>query len=741
MTTPDDAPAALPAIPDVTLHAEIARGGMGVVYRGRQDFLDRDVAVKLLSTQLQGEQFAARFRREAKILAGIKHPNIVGCYLAGTTGTGQSYLVMEFVDGPNLRSWIAEHGPLAVPAALRLARQLASALCHAADQGVIHRDVKPENVLLEAPTSTSLDLSFPWVPKLVDLGLARMTHETGDLALTMPGALMGTPATMAPEQFDDPEAVDFRADIYGLGCVLYQMLTGVLPFTSTQLTDIVVAKRRQQAPDPGERRPDLPVAVGRLVMAMLASDRERRPATYHDLIARLEDALAAASRAPAPAKPAGQRPGAAGGKQVGLLQTAELAFLVDDGGNGPRPAAAAAPIDFPEPSGVLPRPPAPAKPRGYGPVVGTRGPARRSRARLALGVVASVALLVLAVAVVARPHGPGAMPAEPRASAPTETAPPDAAPSETMQPAAAPAETAQPTGATAEPAAPEPPAVAIGGLDGEIRPGVPIALQAQVRGGETAALGYLWTVQPEHAARLAAPKAASTSLVLEGLPGDTFQIALEVGDGHAAPARVAHEFVLDYAPVDLFADLLASDSPWNTLGRLRGGWTRREDDGAAVCAAAQVPGIRVRPIPGRTWRIAGLLRPEREGRRFAQTSVALRIGAARSLAVSCERAGTDGERWSVSLQVVDREDRRGGFSFRAQRDLPEPVQVVDEHGAVLGARYTITRRGDQIVFEFGFAGAGESREHHERLQAAAENAMLMLCAKGGRGVFPKLELW
>src|SRR5262249_31781151 len=157
------------------------------------------------------------------------------CHTAGTTPSGQSYLVMELVDGPNLLSWIAEHGALAAPAALRLTRQLASALGHAADLGVIHRDVKPQNVLLETPTSTSLDLGFPSVPKLVDLGLARMAHETGNQGLTSPGAVMGTLATMAPEQFDTPDAVDFRADIYGLGCVLYHMLTGEPAFTSTKL--------------------------------------------------------------------------------------------------------------------------------------------------------------------------------------------------------------------------------------------------------------------------------------------------------------------------------------------------------------------------------------------------------------------------------------------------------------------------------------------------------------------------
>ena len=229
---PPPLPADLPRIPGITLHFEVARGGMGVVYSGRQDFLDRRVAVKLLSLDLAGEKFAQRFRREAKILAGIKHPHIVACHSAGTTDDGQSYLVMEFVDGPSLKAWIREHGALSCAAALRLAKAVGQALAHAHMLGVIHRDVKPENILLESVTSTAIDIAFPFVPKLVDLGLARMTSDTATLGLTSPGSVMGTPTTMSPEQFDDPDSVDFRSDIYGLGCSLYEMLVGSPAFAA-----------------------------------------------------------------------------------------------------------------------------------------------------------------------------------------------------------------------------------------------------------------------------------------------------------------------------------------------------------------------------------------------------------------------------------------------------------------------------------------------------------------------------
>jgi serine/threonine protein kinase len=182
----------LPKIPGITLHYEIARGGMGVVYSGRQDFLDRRVAVKFLSMDLGGEAFAQRFQREAKILAGISHPNIVGCHMADTTPEGQSYLVMEFCDGPSLKAWITENGPVEPIAAIRMIRASAMALAHAHQSDIIHRDVKPENILLESVTSTALDIRFPFTPKIVDLGLARMTHEQVGMGLTSPGSVMAT---------------------------------------------------------------------------------------------------------------------------------------------------------------------------------------------------------------------------------------------------------------------------------------------------------------------------------------------------------------------------------------------------------------------------------------------------------------------------------------------------------------------------------------------------------------------
>jgi predicted Ser/Thr protein kinase len=294
-----------PAIADVELGDEIGRGGMGVVYRGKQSYIDRRVAVKLLLVdKAGGDEYVRRFQREAKILAGLAHPHIVACYQAGVTGEGNPYLVMEYIDGPNLRDWINLHGAMPERQALAMARDLAHALEHANGQGIIHRDVKPENVLLQKRDQAAPGDPFPYQVKLVDLGLARPARTGGEHSLTLQGVVMGTPATMAPEQFEDPDNVDFRADIYGLGCVLYHALTGRPAFASNTLAQIVTTKINGEPPDPSREVAGLGQGVNTLVRDLLARDKQRRPQSYRELIARCDAALAGASgtgrgRAPA----------------------------------------------------------------------------------------------------------------------------------------------------------------------------------------------------------------------------------------------------------------------------------------------------------------------------------------------------------------------------------------------------------------------------------------------------------
>ena len=301
------APAAkleLPSIPGVQLERELGRGGMGVVYQGLQPFLDRKVAVKLLGERCESADYLARFRREAKLLAGMSHANIVICYSSDITAEGRCYLVMEFVPGPNLHQWITKHGPLDLRAALQVCRDVARALEYAHERNIIHRDVKCENVLLsplEGPGAKNN--SFPWVAKLTDLGLARSVVDSSEqMNLTVTGMVMGTPATMSPEQFDDPNKVDFRSDIYGLGCVMFQALTGRKAFPQSGISSIVVAKRDGIAPgDVRALRAETPEEVAKLVSRMLAGDRAARPQSYGEVIATCERCLAAPP-APSPAE-------------------------------------------------------------------------------------------------------------------------------------------------------------------------------------------------------------------------------------------------------------------------------------------------------------------------------------------------------------------------------------------------------------------------------------------------------
>jgi serine/threonine protein kinase len=292
-----------PSIPDVILDAEIGRGGMGVVYRGRQTYLDRRVAIKLLLVDKTSadDEYVKRFQREAKILAGLAHPHIVSCYSAGLTEARQPYLIMEFIDGPNLKDWVAKHGTLPEKHAVRIIRDLAFALNHAHEHKIIHRDVKPENVLLAKNSEAVNDPSFPFQAKLVDLGLARPSTTNSDLNLTVSGRVMGTPTTMAPEQFDNPDGVDFRADMYGLGCILFYSLTGKSAFSGQTISQLLAEKMNDIPPDPRAINSQVSTSVCELVAALLAKDRTHRPVNYQDLIAKCEQVLVgdAPKRSPA----------------------------------------------------------------------------------------------------------------------------------------------------------------------------------------------------------------------------------------------------------------------------------------------------------------------------------------------------------------------------------------------------------------------------------------------------------
>ena len=205
--------------PQLEILGLIGQGGTGAVYRARQRQLDRLIAMKILPAEVsQDPAFAERFMREARALARLNHPNIVAVHDFGQAD-GFYYFLMEFIDGATLRQVLAE-GKLAPREALAIVPQVCEGLQYAHDQGVVHRDIKPENILLDKTGRV----------KIADFGLARLVGtDPGTRRLTQPREVMGTPHYMAPEQVEKPQFVDHRADIYSLGVVFYEMLTGELP--------------------------------------------------------------------------------------------------------------------------------------------------------------------------------------------------------------------------------------------------------------------------------------------------------------------------------------------------------------------------------------------------------------------------------------------------------------------------------------------------------------------------------
>ncbi|TAJ03452.1 MAG: serine/threonine protein kinase [Planctomycetota bacterium] len=274
------APAATPQqlagrIPGYEVLALIGEGGMGAVYRARQTKLDRTVALKLLSPELTRDAAVReRFAREAQALAKLAHPHIVGVHDYGEVelepGTTLCYLAMELVEGANLRDVLRE-GKLAPAQALALVPPLCAALQYAHDRGIVHRDIKPENILLDAHAA----------PKIADFGLAKLAEF--DAGLTSTGALLGTPKYMAPEQIEHPARVDHRADIYALGVVLYEMLTGELPLG------------RFEVPS---RKVHVDVHLDEVVLKALEKAPERRYQQASEMKQRVEEVGDAAPAAP-----------------------------------------------------------------------------------------------------------------------------------------------------------------------------------------------------------------------------------------------------------------------------------------------------------------------------------------------------------------------------------------------------------------------------------------------------------
>jgi predicted Ser/Thr protein kinase len=273
---------------------EIARGGMGIVYRAHEPGLKRDVALKvMLAGEGATEEQVERFLREARSAAALQHPNIVQVYDVGRE-KGMHYFAMEFVEGRALDRMLKEEGALPARLALRIVRDLARALQYAHDRGIIHRDIKPGNVLLAQERRAEASMAKSAAPDqrnfrvlLSDFGLAKEVSSVSNL--TMSGNLIGTPAYMSPEQAAGRvSAIDARSDVYSLGAVAYEILTGKVPFAGSTLAEVLTDIRTADPPSMRGLRPELHRDVETIVMKAMAKEKERRYGSAEEMADDIE---------------------------------------------------------------------------------------------------------------------------------------------------------------------------------------------------------------------------------------------------------------------------------------------------------------------------------------------------------------------------------------------------------------------------------------------------------------------
>jgi serine/threonine protein kinase len=273
------------------IHDPIARGGMGIIYRANEVSGDRLVALKVIAPEFAGDRlFRERFKREARLAAALDHPNVIPIYGAGEAD-GRLFLAMRLVEGIDLQAIIAAERRLHPRHAVQIVSQMASALDAAHESGLVHRDVKPGNVLLE-PGKSGEPIAY-----LTDFGLSKMTaSQTG---LTRTGRWVGTVDYAAPEQVQAAET-DARTDVYGLGCVLYEALTGEVPFPRERDVLKIIAHISEEPPSLEAVVPDCPAAaeLGRAIRNALAKDPGERFQSAGAL-ARVVEATVAAVPAPA----------------------------------------------------------------------------------------------------------------------------------------------------------------------------------------------------------------------------------------------------------------------------------------------------------------------------------------------------------------------------------------------------------------------------------------------------------
>ncbi len=278
------------------LDAVLGRGGMGLVYRATEVGSGRSVALKLVRPDVADPTYGARFAREARLGRQLSHPHIVPVLDAGEVG-GLLYLAMPYIDGTDLAALLAEGGPLHSALAATIVEQIGAALDAAAERGLVHRDVKPGNVLLQSRDGQPHSY-------LADFGVSR--HVNSQSGVTAAGVWVGSIDYAAPEQLQS-QAIDARTDVYALGCVLYESLTGEVPFPAARDMEKLFKHLSDPPPQPSARRPEVPAALDEVVARAMAKAPAQRYATAGALAAATREAARTAGPPP-PWPPAALQP-------------------------------------------------------------------------------------------------------------------------------------------------------------------------------------------------------------------------------------------------------------------------------------------------------------------------------------------------------------------------------------------------------------------------------------------------